>query len=138
MSISYRITSAFVAITYAIVVASESLSTSSRVPAIRESVESGVVRFDPCQMWDQIPATVRASTIAFLGSFLVLFVQGLRNRSAPRWLAIACLVALVPMVNYQLWTVQRCYTKVEALGFWMCISALVLMCLHQIFGRRTR
>ena len=138
MRFSYRITSAFVIAAYVIFAASGLLFNPRPTTANETPVEADVVRVDPCMMWEQIPATVRISTLFCFGSVVVLLTQGVRNRSVPRWLAIACLMTLIPMANHELWRVQQCYTKLGKVGFWVCLLAIVLMCFHQSFQRPDR
>jgi len=138
MRLSYRTTTALALTTFVLLLSGESLFNPSRVPVPEAAAEVGVVRSDPCMMWEQIPATVRLSAFVWFGSFLVLLVQGLRNRPVPRWLAIVCLIALVPSVNHELWRVQRCYTTLNAVAFWIWISAVAVMCLHQVVQRPLR
>lgn len=136
MKVSYRVTSSVFVISYVLVIASQLLVNGLRGHESATVDEVGVAQFDPCTMWEQMPATVVLSSIVWFVSFVILLVQGLRNRSAPRWLAITCLVALGPTVNHNLsWRLQHCYTKVGRVGFWICVSAVGLMCLHQILQR---
>ncbi len=95
MRFSYRLTSVLVIAIYVIWAASEALLNSSPTRVLKENLETGVIQFDSCLMWEQIPAAVRISNLLWFGSLLALLVQGMRNRSAPRWLAIACLMALI-------------------------------------------
>jgi hypothetical protein len=125
-------------VTYLLVSAIEWVAESPHAAPPTVGSEPGVERFDPCMMWEQVPATVRISTLVWFTSFLILLVQGFRNRAVPRWLAIACLIAVVPTFHHQLWRVQQCYTKLGAVDFWICIGTVCLMCLHQAFQRRLR
>ena len=134
MRISYRVTSMLVVVTYLLVSTIEWVAESPHAASPTVASE-----FDPCLMlWEQVPATVRISTLVWFTSFLILLVQGFRNRAVPRWLAIACLIALVPTFHHQLWRVQQCYTKLGAVDLWICIGTVCLMCLHQTFQRRLR
>jgi uncharacterized membrane protein YhaH (DUF805 family) len=134
--ISYRVVSSVVATTFVMVFAVELLFDNPHVPRSASVPEIGAFQIDPCTMWEQIPATVRLSTIISLVTTLILLVQGLRNRSVPRWLAILCLVALVPTINHEYWQRQECYSKLSATLLWICILATGLMCLHQIIWRQ--
>lgn len=134
MRISYRIMTALVAAAYALLLISESLFHPTRVPPITPA-ESNVVDFDACTMWEQIPTRDRIVTLVCFGSLVVLLWQGALNRPAPRWTALLCLATLVPTVNHEFWWVQHCYTKFSAVSFWICISAIGVMCLHQIVQR---
>ena len=134
MTISYRVTSVIVVVTYLLLALMEQVVGPVPTRLARAS-ESGVETFNPCMMWEQIPVTVRIATIVWFPSFLVLLVQGFRNRAVPRWVAAACLITIIPVINHQLWRVQRCYTKLAAVDFWICVGTVCLMCLHQLFQR---
>jgi uncharacterized membrane protein YhaH (DUF805 family) len=134
MRISYRVVSAVVLATFLSLYVIGLLFDKALVPAAKVA-EPGVVQFNVCNMWEQIPATVRLSTIVSFVTTLILLVQGLRNRSVPRWLAALCLVAPFPSINHEYWQRQECYTKFGATLFWICVFAVGLMCLHQIFQR---
>jgi hypothetical protein len=110
MRASDRTVSSIVATIFVLVFAIEFLFDKALVPA-KTVAEPGVVQFNVCTMWEQIPATVRLSTIVSFVTTFVLLVQGLRNRSVPRWLAALCLVAPFPSINHDYWQRQECYTK---------------------------
>ncbi len=135
MRASYRVVSSIVATTFVLVFAIELLFDNSHVPRPASVSEIGAFQIDPCTMWEQIPATVRLSTIVSFVTAVILLVQGLRNRSVPRWLATLCLVAPVPTINHEYWQRQECYTKFTATLLWICFFAAAVMCLHPIFQR---
>jgi hypothetical protein len=135
MRISYRAVSSLVVTALVLISAIGFLFDKSPVSVPTTVSGTGIVQFDPCMMLDQIPASVRLDTFVWCGSFLALLVQGMRNRSAPRWLALVCLVALGPIVSQEYWRLQHCYTKLGTGIFWIWISAVSLMCLHQILQR---
>jgi hypothetical protein len=138
MRISYRVTSALVVITYLLAFGIEQIAATSRAAQPIVAAEPGVERFDPCMMWEQIPAAVRISTLVWFTLLAILLVQGFRNRAVSRWLAIASLIALVPTIHHWLWRVQQCYTKLGAVDFWVCIGTVCLMCLHHLFQHPRR
>jgi hypothetical protein len=43
-----------------------------------------------------------------------------------------------PTVNHELWWLETCKTEISRLVFWIWISAVVLMCFHQILQRPGR
>jgi len=51
-----------------------------RPPAPLTVLGAGV-SFDPSAMWEQIGGLTRLSALIWIGTFLPLFVQGLRNRT---------------------------------------------------------
>jgi hypothetical protein len=138
MRMSYRVSSMIVVVTYLLLALMEQVVGSSQPASPTRASESGVETFNPCMMWEQIPVTVRVATIVWFPSFLVLLVQGFRNRAVPRWVAAACLITIIPVINHQLWRVQQCYTKLAAVDFWICVGTVYLMCLHQLFQRPRR
>ena len=137
MRVSYRVTSGLVIATYLLLIFSEYLFHPSRpVHDPVAPVKAGAIQFDPCGMWiSQMPMTVIIPGLFFSVSMPILLVQGMRNRSVSRWLAVASLISLGPVVNDQLWMVQHCYSTLGVVGFWVCNAAVALMCLHQIVQR---
>jgi hypothetical protein len=93
-----QVSTSAVVTAYVVLVTSEFLFAPLRMPAATTiaTAEAGAVRFDPCMMWEQIPATVRLSTIVFVASIIV---------------------------------------KLGTVGFWICITAVCMMCFHQILQR---
>ena len=86
MRISYRIGTGAALLSFAVSLA---IGMLSHKPPQR--VTSLTIAWDPCTMMrGQISAAVRVSALLWLGSFLVLIVQGLRNRSVPRWVTAGC------------------------------------------------
>jgi hypothetical protein len=97
-----------------------------------ESTVASTVGWDPCMMWEQMAVTVRLSALLCFGSFLVLIVQGLRNRSVPRLLSVVGLISFGVVTQHALWREMRCDTQPGQVAFFIWIAAAVLMCLHQI------
>ena len=135
MKLSYRLTSGVVLVILLLGVTIGSLAPSPLPQVSPPTSEQGAVGFDPCGMWRQIPPIERLSVLLFLGSLLVLMVQGLRNREAPRWLALGNLITLGLLAKYEWWQVSHCYTKLDIGTCFVSVSALVLMCLHRILRR---
>jgi hypothetical protein len=75
MRISYRVVSCVVLTTFLSLYVIGLLFDKALVPAATVA-EPGVVQFNVCTMWEQIPATVRLSTIASFVTALILLVQG--------------------------------------------------------------
>jgi len=92
--------------------------------------------WDTCSMWEQLPQLVRIGSLACLG-LPVVFVQGLRNRAAALWLAIAALIGFAIAAHRWLWRVQTCYSMAGKNGFSIECGAVCLMCLHHIIQRPT-
>lgn len=92
--------------------------------------------FDPCHLWVQMGVMEKLSPLVCFVSSVVLLVQGLRNRPAPRWLAVSGLVALPVSVWLSLWRVMPCYGGPAKTSFFLCIVALIWMHLHHLLQRR--
>src|SRR5712691_11115297 len=58
------------------------------------SVVSGSVVWDPCTLWVQLDPMYRLIALVWLGAYVVFTIRGLRNRSGPRWLGVAGVLAL--------------------------------------------
>ena len=73
-------------------------------------------------MWVQQTATERLGIFVCLGAFVLFAVQGLRNRSGPRWLAIAGLPGLLFAILSDWWRISAgCYDAVSLTlsSFWV-------------------
>jgi len=140
--ISYRITSAAALAGFILFVATDlrllKLPDTTPVPRVAKSLAAGSVGWDPCMVWEQIPLTVKLSGLFYLGAFAVLIVQGLRNRAAPRLLAVAGLITLAVAANDQRWRVTQCYTSLQVAGFLAWVLTSSLMFLHHVLQRRVR
>lgn len=95
------------------------------------------VGWDPCMMWEQIPFIVKLAILYWLGLLLTLIVQGFRDRSAPRLLAIAGLIAQGIAVKHDLWFVTSCYTGIRVVGFWGWVFTSALLFLYHTLRRST-
>ena len=134
---SYRWSSGLVIVACVLVFAIEFLLGGARAPAANTG-SSDSVGWDPCSVWEQMPATVRLAGLVCVVALPAMFIQGLRNRSVPWWLAAAGLAALVPAVHHQLWFARGCYSSRGMAGFWICNCTLALICLHHIIQRPQR
>lgn len=122
MKIGYRVSSGAVLVAWIV---------EMRLPVPRHVQTGG---FDPCYLWEQMPADEKLAVLVFFPALLVLLVQGLRNRPVPRWLAIAALVALGPVAK-DLIRQQSLCGRQPNFGFYCWAGAVVLMCLHQMLQR---
>lgn len=134
MRISYRITSGAALGVLALHLAARHLLPP---PDLTTVSSAGAPGWDPCSVWEQMPALMQVLALVFLVSFVVLTVQGLRNHAVPRWLAIAGLAGLVPIVDHKLWLIH-CSNKVSVVTFFIWLLAFALVCLHQILQRPAR
>lgn len=81
---------------------------------------------------------MRLSVLVWFGSFLVLIVQGLRNRSVPRWVAAVSLIAFGLTTYSKVWREMRCDAPAGIVAFFVWTATVGLMCLHQILRARGR
>ena len=128
MKISYRLTSGA-----ALGVLALSIVASFVAPAPRAA------GFDLCDLLEPQwgPTIPKLATLVWLGAYVVFTVQGLRNRSGPRWLAIACVPALVlTLVKESERARSFCYTGTP-IGLFIWFSAVMIMFLHHAFQPRT-
>src|SRR5215471_14322303 len=132
MRIGYRLTSLTYVILYVTHIVVSSLLSSRASPGRTVPDAPGVAEWDPCYMWEQIPALIRVSTLIFLFSFLTVLIQGFRNRPAARWVALLAVAGLVPTVQHSLWRVRLCYSNFNKVGFWIELTAIGLVCIHHI------
>jgi len=63
----------------------------------------------------------------------VLCIQGLRDRPAPRWLAVAGCLGLGVFAADYMGSLSWCYTTIGSAEFCVCYLGLVAMCLHHTF-----
>jgi uncharacterized membrane protein YhaH (DUF805 family) len=106
---------------------------SSQPTTLTTAGDANVISFEPpCTAGLHYSALVGFSTLIWFASFLVLAVQGLRNHSAPRWLASISLITFVVTFRSALWVKLNCGTQPSLVAFCLWASAVVVMCLHQI------
>jgi hypothetical protein len=79
--------------------------------------------------WDPV---VRLSALIWFGSFLVLVVKGIRNRSAPRSLSAVGLIAFGVVTKRALWREMNCDTHAGITAFFIWTAAVGVMYLHQL------
>jgi hypothetical protein len=133
MKISYRITSVVVlVVTAGLFAVPDSLTVRPSVPST--GPEHRASAFDPCSMWIQMGLLVQLVALVWIGTLLSLWVQGLRNRTLPRIVAIVSLVALGFKVRNEAWRAP-CYsnTAIGLSAIW--VTAVALMCLHHLLQR---
>ena len=83
--------------------------------------------------WDTTPKLLVA---VWLGAYVVFVRQGLRNRSGPRWLAIAGLLALFLWIESQsLWISGACGSPARATHVFLWAGIVSVMFLHHGFQR---
>jgi hypothetical protein len=86
-------------------------------------------------VWEQMPQSVRLATLALFLTAPVFLINGFRNASAPRWLAIAGLIALPITVNHRLWWVLSCYGPQARVWYFVEAGVIAIMFLHHIVQR---
>jgi hypothetical protein len=90
--------------------------------------------WDPCFLWEQIPQSVRIASLWFFAALVVVSVQGLRNRAAPRWLAAGALPALA-VAEHERYRFLNCYGRVDKALFAGYTALIVVMFLHHVVQR---
>ena len=137
MRISYRVSSiAVLLVVVGMFLLPESLMIRPRAPA--KAVVEGAVGFDLCTAWGQSGWLIRLSVLVWIGTFLYLFVEGIRNRTVPRAVAIVSFVAFGLSLHNRLWRVQHCESILGIVAFSVWIMAVGLMCVHHIIQRPVR
>ena len=137
MRISYRISSVAVLLVFlGMFLLPESLLVRPRAPT--KALVEGTVSFDPCMMWEQISLLIRLSVLVWLPTFLSLFVQGFRNRTIPRMVAIVSFIAFCVSSFHQFWRVQRCEANLGIFVFSVWVAVVGLACVHHIIQRPDR
>ena len=138
MRISYRVSSiALVLVVIGMFLLPNSILVRPIAPT--RTLVDGMVSFDPCfTTWEESGWLIRLSVLVWIGTFLYLFVQGLRNRTVPRAVAIVSFLAFVLSLHNRLWRVQNCGSGLGIVVFWVWIMAVVLMCVQHIIQRPVR
>src|SRR5262249_60902489 len=105
MRVSYRMTSGAVLSVYiAGIIYGIFFSQKSR--PTETAAADGTVAFDRCgMMWEQMSPTKQLAALVCGPSILGLFIQGLRNRPVPRWVAVAGLTSLAVTLWYDKWRI---------------------------------
>src|SRR5215475_1451144 len=88
MRISYRFTSGAAIASLALPITETFLPAAPQRPR-PVPLEPGEVNWAPCSVWFQLDPMDRLIALVWFGAYIVFAFQGLRNRSAPRWLAVA-------------------------------------------------
>jgi hypothetical protein len=86
-------------------------------------------------MWEQIPQTFQVASLVLFAATLAFLIQGFRNRSAPRLLAVAGLIALPIAVQHRLWRILACYGQPARVWYFVEVGAVAMMFLHHIIQR---
>src|SRR5690242_20633109 len=107
MRFGYRITSIAVLLVIAMTL-SVPRSVVVRTPMDATVSSAGDVYFDPCSMWEQIAVSVRIATLAWVATFLALLIQGLRNRTLPRFVPLIGVAGFVWSIRGQWWELSHC------------------------------
>jgi hypothetical protein len=126
VKISYRMLSAVVLV---VLVAVIFVPTDSPIPL---PVDGGPA-FDPCTMWVTVHWTYRLPRALWLVTFAIVMVQGLRNRTTSRTIALVSLASLGVTIHYEWWEVSRCSSRFGVASFIFCTSTIALLCLLHLF-----
>ena len=69
---------------------------------------------------DQFEMMPKLVTLVWLGAYIVFIVHGLRNRSGPRWLAIAGVLALFLSIESHWWRISNCSSSGSVAILFLC------------------
>jgi hypothetical protein len=128
MKIPYRLTSGATLGALALGMAVEFLARAPRAAG-----------WDPCSMVDDqfgtMPELVR---LVSLGAYVAFTIRGLCNRSGPRWLAIAGVLALFLSIKSDWWRISAgCYSSGSMATFFLWAGIVSLMFLHHAVQPQT-
>jgi hypothetical protein len=100
-------------------------------PALPKHPGPGEWQFDLCTLSGQIGAIDRLAVSAGLVAFLVFLIQGLRNRTGPRPLALAGIAAIPWAVLGDWWRIRAgCYSLGGMICAFIWLGSVGLMFLH--------
>jgi len=128
MKISYRLTSGAPLAALALPIVEAFLPREPRPPG-----------FELCGLIDNQFATMpKLFALVWLGAYVTFTVQGLRNRSGPRWFAIAALPALFLSVKSHWWWISMgCSSSRNTALFLLWVGMVGLMFLHHAVQPQT-
>lgn len=138
MRIPYRFTSAIAATAcFALILADLLPKPPQLAPAPKVTVTSpNAISFNPCMMWPQIGPVERLVGAILMGAFVLFVVQGFRNRSPRRWIALAGVAGLPIFISYNGWWIRAvCFGRIHlwTLGAWSLTT--MAMFLHHAIVR---
>uniref|UniRef100_Q01TR6 Transmembrane protein n=1 Tax=Solibacter usitatus (strain Ellin6076) TaxID=234267 RepID=Q01TR6_SOLUE len=132
MAISYRLTSGAALVSLTLPILDMVLPPAPlRLRSIPSS--GGAVGWDPCTLVAQPGPMYKLIAFVWFGAYVVFILKGLRNRSGPRWLGVAGILALPLWIESDWWRVSAgCVSNrsVTILLLWAGIVAL--MFLHHV------
>ena len=134
MSISYRLTATATVVTFAIYLTADAMSPYRPLPA---NWVSNATSFDLCTALDQVGLSVSLALLVWLVALVIVTVGGLRNRPAPRWIVVLCIIAFPAWAPSHFWRWQHCSSAVQIYASAIWYTSASVMCLHQVFKRRT-
>ncbi len=70
----------------------------------------------------------RVVALIYCFAFIVVIIQGLRNRAASRWIATAGVVSTCILLADELWRSQNCWSGLSFLG----AALIILMYAHHL------
>ncbi len=133
MRTRYRITSLFALGTLLV------LMISVFLPMSRQSqLGAGTdARWNPCMAFVNYGPMHNLIALVWFTAFIGCITQGWRNHSAPRWLAIAGVLAITLSVEDEWWQISnRCYGQPGLILSALYFSAVLLMFLHHALQPR--
>lgn len=129
MKTSYRVSSGAVLLVLVVLIANK-LLFHEQISALGDTA---VISLHSDYRGHLVPV-VAFSILVWLGSFFILMMQGLRNRTVPRSVATVSLVAfaawIIPLLRRVILAHSYTPSGIALLFIW--VLAVVLMCVHQI------
>ena len=122
MRISYRLTSSLIIVFWILSIVYTAFQGRGGPQPIGQD---GTATFDLCGMWEQVSPIKQLAVLIAAPSLLAVFVQGLRNRAAPRWVILVALVGLTVSLVYDSWGIENCWTVWSFIE----LGAVLIMCI---------
>ncbi len=135
MAISYRITSGAALASLSLPILEMFLPPAPLRPR-PVPPSGGAVGWDPCTLWVQLDPMYKLIALVWFGSYVVFTFQGLRNKSGPRWLGVAGILALFLWIQSDWWRVSAGCVSDRSLTILLLWAGIVsLMFIHHVIQR---
>jgi hypothetical protein len=133
MGIRYRITSIFVLSTLLLFVASAFFQLARQTP----NGAGTETHWNPCMLFANYGPMHNLMVLVSFCAFIICISQGLRNRSGPRWLAIAGVLAMILLFEDEWWQIAgQCYRQPSLTLSGVYFGSVLLMFLNHALQPR--
>jgi hypothetical protein len=135
MQIPYRLTSGAALAALALPIVSAFLPGST--PRLRPvPLQDGSIGWDPCFLWVQLHPMAKLVALVWLAAYVMFTLWGIRNRSGPRWFAVAGVLALSLWIESDWWRIAAgCYSSRSLTILFLWAGVVNLMFLHHLVQR---